>query len=32
MFDIAPEIRDPLTPKTDIGFVVDVERAFGNEP
>ena len=25
-------LRDPLTPKTGIGFVIDVERVFGNEP
>src|SRR5262245_35542147 len=25
-------LRDPLTPKTGIGFVIDVERTFGSEP
>jgi orotidine-5'-phosphate decarboxylase len=25
-------LRDPLTPKTGIGFVIDVERVFGSEP
>ena len=25
-------LRDPLTPKTGIGFVIDVDRVFGMEP
>jgi hypothetical protein len=25
-------LRDPLTPKTGIAFVIDVERVFGMEP
>jgi hypothetical protein len=25
-------LRDPLTPKTGIGFVIDVDRVFGSEP
>jgi hypothetical protein len=25
-------LKDPLTPKTGIGFVVDVDRVFGSEP
>jgi hypothetical protein len=24
-------LRDPLTPKTGIGFVIDVDRVFGTE-
>jgi orotidine-5'-phosphate decarboxylase len=24
-------LKDPLTPKTGIGFVIDVDRVFGNE-
>jgi hypothetical protein len=24
-------LRDPLTPKTGIGFVIDVDRVFGME-
>jgi hypothetical protein len=25
-------LRDPLTPQTGIGFVIDVDRVFGMEP
>jgi len=25
-------LRDPLTPKTGIGFVIDVDRVFGMDP
>jgi len=25
-------LKDPLTPKTGIGFVIDVDRVFGSEP
>jgi hypothetical protein len=25
-------LRDPVTPKTGIGFVIDVDHVFGNEP
>jgi hypothetical protein len=25
-------LRDPLTPKTGIGFIIDVDRVFGMEP
>jgi hypothetical protein len=25
-------LRDPLTPKTGVGFVIDVDRLFGMEP
>ena len=25
-------LGDPLTPKTGIGFVIDVDRVFGMEP
>jgi hypothetical protein len=29
---VTPSCPNPLTPKTGIGFVIDVDRVFGMEP